>query len=328
MTRFDDDSTAGRTGVTAIDPGTGPGAGGRTVRPPRRRGSPRPGPARRWWPFALPAFVLVAGFFVVPFVLNIRFAFTDWSGYSDAITANGLDNFRTLADQDLLWNAIRATLIYAVIAMLVQNVFSLSAALLLQRRTRVNGFFRSLFFIPVLIAPVAAGYIWSAILAPSGPLNKAIGIVKPGFEYAWLGHSGSALASVAFIDAWKWSGLITLVYIAGLNAIPASLIEAATLDGANGWKRFWKIRFPLLAPAFTFTVVVTLLGALNAFDIAMATTHGGPGTATTVLNVAMFNQYASGFFGTSSALSLIVTILVLVIGVPLIFFLRRREIEG
>jgi raffinose/stachyose/melibiose transport system permease protein len=180
----------------------------------------------------------------------------------------------------------------------------------------------------VLIAPVSAGYIWGAILAPSGPLNAAIGLIEPGFSYAWLGHSGSALVSVAFIDAWKWSGLITLVYIAGLNAIPASLMEAATLDGANAWARFWKIRFPLLAPAFTFTVVVTLLGALSAFDIVMATTRGGPGTATTVLNVAMFTQYGSGFFGSASSLSLVVTALVLLIGVPLIAYLRRREVEA
>ena len=327
MTRFDDGSMTDFGGITTTASATGPEAGGRQTHPARPRG-PRRSRRARWWPFALPAFVLVAAFFLVPFVLNVRFAFTDWSGYSDVIAANGLDNFRTLADQGLLWSAIRVTLIYAVIAMVVQNVFSLSMALLLQRRTRLNGFFRSLFFIPVLIAPVAAGYIWSAILAPSGPLNKAIGIVKPGFDYAWLGHADSALASVAFIDAWKWSGLITLVYIAGLNAIPESLLEAATIDGASGWKRFWKIRFPLLAPAFTFTVVVTLLGALNAFDIVLATTHGGPGTATTVLNVAMFNQYASGFFGTASSLSLVVTILVLLIGVPLIFLLRRREIEG
>jgi multiple sugar transport system permease protein/raffinose/stachyose/melibiose transport system permease protein len=175
---------------------------------------------------------------------------------------------------------------------------------------------------------VAAGYIWSAILAPNGPLNDFISLFAPAFEYAWLGHGTSALVSLAFVDAWKWSGLITLVYIAGLNAIPESLTEAATVDGANGWQRFWRIRFPLLAPAFTFTVVVTMLGAINAFDLIAATTKGGPGTATNVLNIAMFNQYGSGFFGTASALNLVVAGLVIVIGLPLIAYLRRREIEA
>lgn len=281
-----------------------------------------------WWPFILPAFALVAAFFAAPFVLNLRFAFTDWSGYSDIIAFNGLENFRSLIEQDILWQAVKVTLLYAVSAMLVQNVFSLSMALVLQRSTRINGFFRSFFFLPVLIAPVAAGYIWSAILAPAGPLNKAIALVVPGFDYAWLGHGHSALASLAFVDAWKWSGLITLVYIAGLNNIPESLTEAAMIDGANAWQRFWRVRFRLLAPAFTFTVVVTMLGAINAFDLVAATTRGGPGTSTTVLNIAMFNQYGSGFFGTASSLSLVVTVLVVVLGLPLIAYLRRREIEA
>ncbi|MFI1736033.1 carbohydrate ABC transporter permease [Streptomyces acidicola] len=321
-----DDATDGNRG--AANPTTSPLRSEAHATHPPRAGKGGTGLDRRWWPFMLPAFVLVVAFFIIPFALNVRFAFTDWSGYSDLISFNGLKNYKNLADQDVLWNAIEATLVYAVTAMIVQNVFSLSAALVLQKTNRVNGFFRSFFFIPVLIAPVAAGYIWSAILAPAGPLNSVISLFSPGFSYAWLGHSTSALVSVAFIDAWKWSGLITLVYIAGLNNIPHSLTEAALIDGANAWQRFWKIRFPLLAPAFTFTVVVTLLGAISAFDIVMATTRGGPGTATTVLNVAMFNQYASGFFGSASSLSLVVTLLVLLIGVPLIAFLRRREIEA
>jgi raffinose/stachyose/melibiose transport system permease protein len=281
-----------------------------------------------WWPFIVPAFALVAAFFTVPFLLNLRFAFTDWSGYSDAISFNGLENFRALISQDILWQAIKVTLLYAVMAMLIQNLFSLCMALVLQRSNRVNGFFRSFFFLPVLVAPVAAGYIWGAILAPQGPLNSFISLFVDGFDYAWLGHGTSALVSLAFVDAWKWSGLITLVYIAGLNNIPESLTEAATVDGANAWQRFWRIRFRLLAPAFTFTVVVTMLGAINAFDLVAATTRGGPGTATMVLNIAMFNQYGSGFFGMASSLSLVVTVLVIVLGLPLIAYLRRREVEA
>jgi raffinose/stachyose/melibiose transport system permease protein len=292
---------------------------------PRLRSGARPA---GWWPFILPASTLVAAFFTVPFLLNLRFAFTDWSGYSDVIAFNGLDNFRGLVDQDILWQAIKVTLLYAAMAMLMQNVFSLAMALALQRPTRVNGFFRSFFFLPVLVAPVAAGYIWGAVLAPHGPLNRFVSLFADGFDYAWLGHGTSALVSLAFIDAWKWSGLITLVYIAGLNNIPESLVEAAMVDGANAWQRFWRIRFRLLAPAFTFTVVVTMLGAINAFDLVAATTRGGPGTSTMVLNIALFNQYGGGFFGMASSLGLVVTVLVIVLGLPLIAFLRRREVEA
>ena len=284
--------------------------------------------ADRWWPFAVPALALVGGFFVVPFVMNVRFAFTDWSGYQDTISWTGLDNYRQLSALGIFWPAVKATLLYAVIAMIVQNTFSLGMALLLQSTTRTNTFFRSLFFLPVLIAPVAAGYIWHAILAPRGPLNAAIGVISPGFHYEWLGHPTTALIAVASIDAWKYSGLVTLVYIAGLNSIPRSMAEAARVDGAGAWRSFWHVRFRLLAPAFTFSVVVTLLGALSAFDIVQATTRGGPGTSTTLLNIALYTQYGSGFFGMASALSLTVTALVVVIAIPLMAVLRRREVAA
>ena len=288
----------------------------------------RRGSQPRWWPFVVPAVALTWLLFLVPFLLNIRFAFTQWTGFSDVIAWNGLDNFRTLIDPGILWNAIKVTLIYAVIAMVIQNVFSLGMAVLLQQSNRVNSFFRSVFFLPVLLSPIAAGYIWGAIISPTGPLNHAVGVVVGNFDYAWLGHPWSALASVAFIDAWKWSGLVTLVYIAGLNGIPGSLLEAAKIDGAGAWQRFWRIKFRLLAPAFTFSVVVTFIGALGAFDVVQATTQGGPGNATTVLNVAMFQQYGGGFFGTASSLSFVVTVLVIALGIPLIAFLRGREVEA
>ncbi|PZF86657.1 carbohydrate ABC transporter permease [Jiangella anatolica] len=281
-----------------------------------------------WWPFAVPALVLTVAFFLLPFALNGYFAFTRWTGFSSVIAFNGVENFTNLVESGVLLRAIRVTVTYAVIAMVMQNVISLSLALLMQRTGRVNSFFRALYFLPVLISPLAAGYIWSAILEPGGPLNGAIGVFSSGFDYAWLGHGTSALVSVAFIDVWKWSGIVTLVYIAGLNAIPHSLVEAARIDGANAWKTFWWVKFRLLAPALTFSVVVSFLGALNAFDIVQATTRGGPGDATSVLNIALYRQYAGGFFGTASSISLVITILVIVLGVPLIAFLRRREVEA
>jgi multiple sugar transport system permease protein/raffinose/stachyose/melibiose transport system permease protein len=272
--------------------------------------------------------VLVVVFYFVPFALNIQFAFSNWTSFSSLIQFTGVANFELLAQQGILFHAIDLTLAYAVIAMVVQNVVSLPLALALQETTAINAMFRSLFFLPVLIAPVAAGFIWSALLSPGGPYNAAIAIVIPGFDHAWFGDPATALFCVAFVDAWKFSGIITLVYIAGLNSIPASLVEAARIDGAGAWKTFWRVRFPMLTPAFTFNIVVTLVGALSAYDVVLAITRGGPGNATTVLNIAMMNQWASGFFGTGSALSFTLTVLVIVLAIPLIWWLRRREVEA
>ena len=286
------------------------------------------GVRQRWWPFVVPALFMTAAFFLLPFLLNAYFAFTQWTGFSSVIAFNGFENFTNLIDSGILLTAIRVTVTYAFVAMVMQNVISLGLALLMQHSNRINSFFRALYFLPVLISPLAAGYIWSAILEPSGPLNQAVALVVPGFDFAWPGDQTSALVAVAFVDVWKWSGIVTLVYIAGLNAIPRSLVEAATIDGASAWRTFWSVKFRLLAPAFTFSVVVSFLGALNAFDIVQATTQGGPGDATSVLNVALYRQYAGGFFGMASAVSLTITILVVVLGVPLIAYLRRREVEA
>lgn len=297
--------------------------------PASKEGARRPRRAPRgggWVWFLAPSLILVGIFFVLPFLLNIPFAFSQWSSYSSTIPFVGVDNFVTLWNSGALGGAILTTLVYAVIAMGVQNVVALSLALALRETTRVNSFFRSLFFLPVLISPLAAGYIWRGIVDPAGPLNGAIGLLIPGFDYAWLGHPVTALITVAFVDGWKWSGIATLVYIAGLNSIPASLTEAAAIDGANAWSRFWRVSFPLLAPAITFNITTTLVGALSAYDIIAAATSGGPGTSTTTLNVAVQQQFSYGYFGTASTLSLTVTVLVIAVAVPLVSWLRRREV--
>ncbi|MCB9460138.1 MAG: sugar ABC transporter permease [Anaerolineaceae bacterium] len=304
---------------------TGQGDTGKVKNPSQR--SRRFQPGGMWWPFALPAIVFVGLFFVLPFLLNFRLAFTNWSTYSSKIDWNGLYNFEILQRQGILLEAISITVAYAIVAMMVQNVVSLLLALALEQTNFINSVFRSIFFIPVLISSVAAGFIWYAMLSPNGPINQIIAIFVPGFSHAWFGDARTALLAVAFTDAWKWSGIATLVYIAGLNAIPKELLEAATIDGASVWQRLTSIRLPLLAPAFTFTIVTTLLGAISAYDIPAATTRGGPGTATRVLNLAMQQQWTGGYFGTGSALSLVITLIVIFTAVPLVTYLRRREVS-
>jgi len=307
-------------GAAASAPSTGPIM---TPHPPTRE------PRRRLyllW-FSLPAILLVAFFFAIPFISNAGLAFTQWTGFSSSITFNGLQNFRSLWSLGILGHATYVTIIFAVVTMLAQNLVGLALAKALQQTNRINTFFRSLFFIPVLMSPLAAGYIWAAVLAPEGPVNGFISWFVPGdFTFAWLGQSPSALIAVGLIDAWKWVGLVTLVYIAGLNAIDRALIEAAVIDGAGAWRRFRSIEVPMLAPAFTFNLTLTLVGSFSALDVIFATTKGGPGDATSVLNVAVYAQYGQGLFGTSSALSFMIAILVIVTAVPLIWYLRRKEV--
>ncbi|HTR93006.1 MAG TPA: sugar ABC transporter permease [Trebonia sp.] len=300
------------------------GSGRTGLRPDRLRTWVRR-QSRSW--FALPSILLIAIFFGAPFLANVIFAFLRWTSYSSTLSWTGLGNFTEALRLGILLQAIRVTVIYALISMLVQNAAGLGFAKALQTGNRADQVFRSVFFIPVLFSPLAAGYIWAAALQPHGPVNSIIGAVAPGFEYDWLGHPTSALVAVAVIDGWKWSGLATTVYVAGLNRIPRQMIEAARLDGAGAWRRFWGVEFPLLAPAFTFNLVVTLVGSFSAIDIVFSMTGGGPGTATSVLNVELYSQYSGGLFGMASALGFVITLMVIIVAVPLIAALRRREVE-
>jgi raffinose/stachyose/melibiose transport system permease protein len=281
-----------------------------------------------WWIYVAPIAIAVACLYFLPLLINWYLAFTDWSGFKAAIDFTGLANFRTLQDLYDLTDQVRLTLIYAVTASAIGNAIALALALALEERTWGNQLFRAIFFIPVLLSPLAAGYVWAGILNATGPLNQAISVVIPGFDTAWLGSSTLAIFLVAAIDAWKWAGFFTLIYLAGLSTVPHELKEAAVSLGANRWQVFRNAKLPFLGPAITFNVTVTVIGAMSTFDIILATTGGGPGNATRVLNILTLDQFGIGYFGLASATSLVVTIMVTLTAIPLIWYLRRRELEG
>jgi len=292
---------------------------------PRRRKSPRDGGHWPW--FALPAVVLVAVFFALPFALNAGFAFSDWSGFSDEIGFNGIDNFRTLIDQEIFWPAVRTTLLYAVCMLVFAMAVSLTLALALESTTRINTVFRSLFFIPVLISPLAAGYIWKGMLAPNGPINGMLSFLLPGtVDTAWLGDPTTALPAVALIEAWKWSGLITLVYIAGLKAIPKEMLEAATIDGANAWQKFRYLTLPMISPFLMIAVIIRGIDAIKSFDIIYAMTQGGPGTASETINIYLYNTAFSYYdIGYGSAMAVVFFILIVALSFMLLMMRQRTK---
>lgn len=276
--------------------------------------------------FLLPALIVLVVFFFVPTVYNFIYAFTDWSSFKAEINFRGFDNFVSLFGNGSLTNALRVTLIYAVLVAIFQNLFGLALALLLERDTRVNRAVRVAFFIPVIMSALAVGYIFQALLKPTGALNGILSAVSgTTVEIPWLGDTTWTIVVVALIHSWKWMGLSMLIYLAGLKTIGQDVIEAARIDGAGYWSTFRRIRFPLLAPAVTFNVATALLGSMNGFDIVQATTEGGPGGTTELLNIFIFRTFGQGLFAQATTMSLILFLMVALLAFPLITFLRRRE---
>ncbi|MGN6759945.1 MAG: carbohydrate ABC transporter permease [Leifsonia sp.] len=294
-----------------------------------RRRPPRSGGRRRQdhpaW-FLVPALVVLVVFFFVPTIFNFVYAFTNWSSFHSDIGFVGFDNFAALFTNGSLLNDLRITLVYAVLVAIFQNLFGLILALVLERDTAVNRFARIAFFVPVVMSALAVGYIFQAMLKPAGALNQILGFLTgQHVAIAWLGSTTWTIVVVALIHAWKWMGLSMLIYLAGLKTINEDILEAARLDGSGWWTTFRSIRFPLLAPAVTFNVATALLGSMNGFDIVQATTAGGPGGTTELLNIFIFRTFGQGLFAQATTMSLSLFLMVTVLAFPVIYFLRRRE---
>lgn len=276
--------------------------------------------------YLLPAYIMLLIFFFVPTILNLIYAFTNWSAYSKTINFVGFSNFIELFKSGNLLRDLRITLIYALLVAIFQNTFGLLLAVFLEEDTRINRFARTMFFIPVIMSALAVGYIWQAVLKSDGALNQILSFITgQNIDIAWLGSTTWTIVVVAAIHGWKWMGLSMLIFLAGLKTIDSDVIEAAAIDGANRRQTFWRIKFPLLAPAFTFNVATSLLGSMNGFDIVQATTQGGHGSTTEIINLFIWRTFGQGLYSQSTTMSLVLFIMVMIIAVPLIWYLRRRE---
>ncbi|RRC95990.1 carbohydrate ABC transporter permease [Schaalia canis] len=276
--------------------------------------------------YLLPAAAMLLVFFFVPTVMNFIYAFTDWSAFKKTISFNGLDNIYSLFSSGALLTDIRITITYAILVAVFQNIFGLALAVLFEEDTTLNRLGRTLFFIPVIMSALAAGYIWQAVLKTDGVFNQILSYIA-GYDVAvqWLGSTTWTLVIIAMIHAWKWMGFSMLTYLAGLKTIDHEILEAAAMDGASRTATFWRIKFPLLAPALTFNIATALLGSMNSFDIVQSLTNGGPGGSTEILNLFIWRTFGKGLYAQSTTMSLVLFLLVMIMAIPLITVLRRRE---
>lgn len=278
--------------------------------------------------FLLPALFLIVVLYLVPLLSNFALAFSDWSVYRPGIRWVGLDNFAGLLADGTIAHALTTTFAFAIYVMVIQNALGLALALAVEDRSRASAVFRTILFTPVLISSLAAGYIWAAILSPQGILNQALGIGTGGpLHILWLGDTTLAIIAVGFVQAWKGVGITMIIYVAGLSTIPRDLIEEAQVEGASTWQLFRRVKLPLIFPSLTFNVSLTLIGALSAFDVVVAMTGGGPARATEVLNLVIWKQFGTGLLGYATAIGLVLFFAVCLAALPLIAYLRSREVE-
>ncbi|RFU18821.1 sugar ABC transporter permease [Geodermatophilus marinus] len=284
--------------------------GGRLFR--SRRARPLISHGRWWW--ALPAVLMVVLIHYLATAGGALYAFTDWSGVGD-FNFIGLENFRRIFADPAMIGSLTNTLFLAFGFLIATNVVGLVLALALNRTLKTRYLLRVLFFMPVVLSPLAVSYVWKFIFDFNGPLNGVLGWV--GMEpQLWLADANLALWAVLVVMAWQTTGMVMVIYLAGLATVPTEIEEAAALDGAGNWRRFRHITLPSIRPSVAIASTLMLLQGLRVFDQVMALTGGGPAGATETLATQVYKEtFALSNFGFGAALALLLTLIMLVFAV-------------
>jgi len=273
----------------------------------------------------LPGFTIYVAFMVVPILLSLYYSFFDWDGIRSDMNFVGLRNFVRAAGDRHFLNAVRITFFFTVPGAIAANALGLLLAVLVSRPGGMTNVYRSVFFFPLLISAVAIGFIWKALLSYHGILSDVFAAV--GLEpIDWLGDPRLAPWSVLLINLWHDTGFVTVIYLAGLQAVPRDLYDAATIDGASARQQFAAVTFPWLAPALTATVVFLFTGYMRIYDIVVVLTSGGPAGATETIALQIIRVgFQQNRMSYGSSLAMYMLLIVGVLSVSLVLFLRRRE---
>lgn len=278
---------------------------------------------RRRQPWVIPATFLALPlavylvFVVMPTVSSLYYSFTDWAGFGADYSFVGFDNFAKVFSDRLFRNAIVNTAIWLGLAMVVPTCAGLILALALQGAFRINTLYKSLFYLPICLSPVIVGIIWTWVYEPQrGIVNIALNSIGlESLTSAWLAKPESALLAVFIAWAWQQTGLNMVIFLAGLASVPAMLIEAAQVDGANYWQTLRKVVLPMLRPATVVVLALTAINALKSFDIIWVTTKGGPFNQSDTLAVLMysesFRKYKMGYGSSIAVVLFIMTLIVI-----------------
>ncbi|KQR17097.1 carbohydrate ABC transporter permease [Cellulomonas sp. Leaf334] len=276
--------------------------------------------------FILPNFLGFALLTLVPVVAAFGLAFMEWDSYNPAEFV-GLDNFQKMFGNDTFWIALRNTLYYGIGHVPLTLLCSLGLALVLNRKLRGVRFFRTAAFFPYVTSLVAVAVVWNMLFNPTmGPVNQLLTTLGVANPPGWTSSSDWAMPAVIITSVWRDMGYYMILFLAGLQTIPVEYYEAARVDGANAWQRFWHITLPTLRPTTFLVLILLTVGSFKVFDLIVVMTDGGPGRATLVLSQLIYREgIAQGEFGYASAISLVLFVIVLLVTVLQFRLGERRD---
>lgn len=279
--------------------------------------------------FVGPALLAFCVIVLIPFFTGIYYSFTDWNGVNGTINWVGLDNFKYLFTEDKQFQqSFWITTKYTVVAIILTNVVGFVLAILVTQILKTRNILRTVFFMPNLIGGLLLGFVWQFIFVKGfASIGQITGISL--FELPWLGDAKTAFWGIVIVSVWQGAGYIMLIYTAALQNVPQELIEAAKIDGASRWQILRHITIPMVAPAVTVCLFLTISWSFKVFDVNLSLTNGGPFKSTEMLALNIYTEaFVNNRYGLGEAKALIFFIVVAAITIIQVTYTKKKEVES
>ena len=276
----------------------------------------------------LPAFILFTVFFILPILGGVGISLTNWTVSRPSITRFvGLKNYITMFQDDDILLAFKNTAIFTVAIVILRNLFAILLALALVKKLYTRTYLRTIFYIPAVLSYVVVGIMFTAMFQMNGTFNQILNAFGIPCTKEWLASGDTALLMVIVEDVWKWTGFHMIIYIAGLQAIPTDLYEAAKIDGASAVRTFFSVTLPLLIPSLTINVTQAIIGGFRVFEQVLTLTDGGPGHQSTVVSMMVYEYFGRGFYGKSTAISMMLSVIVLFVTLAVRGYFNKKAVS-
>lgn len=280
-----------------------------------------------FWLFLAPVLVAFTIVVLIPLFSGIYYSFTDWNGIGTTPSFVGIKNYVSAFKDNEFKNSFWFTTKFTVLSVVVLNVIAFGLALLVTKKTKISSLLKTIFFMPNLIGGLILGFIWQFIFKEVfASIGTAIG--QDSLK-GWLSNEVTGFWGLVILMSWQMSGYLMIIYVAAIQGISTELLEAATIDGANWWHKMKNIIFPLVRPAVTVSVFLTLSNSFKLFDQNLSLTGGGPGNATQMMAMNIYNTaFQKNYMGEAQARAVILLVIVGIIALVQVYFSKKGEVEA
>ena len=276
-----------------------------------------------YWPFVVPALVVVLAIIIFPWVFTIWMSLNEWKVGSPT-TFVGFSNYLRLTSDPRFIEAVGHTMVYTLLSVLLPLILGTFAAVVFHQKFAGRGFLRGIFIMPMMATPVAIALVWTMMFHPQlGVLNYLLSLVGIPAQL-WVFHPATVIPSLVLVETWQWTPLVMLIVLGGLAAIPTEPYESAQIDGASFWQVFRFITLPLIMPFLFIAGMIRMIDAVKSFDIIFAITQGGPGSASETINIYLYSVAFSYYdLGYGSAIAVVFFLLIVALAAVMLYARQR-----